>query len=319
MVDLNRIVNEIRNYEGVKRKNPIKHLINQFKPYSNYGNTVIDFGDDAAVLKNDCNYLLLAADGIWASLLKDLFWAGYCSVLVNVNDIYAMGGTPIAMVNIMSLKKTDNCKDLLEGIKTGCDKFKVPMVGGHLHPDTETTTVSVSIMGNATKILSSFSAKEGEDIILAMDMNGRQYNNFLNWDTTLNKSSEECISKLKVMNEIAEKELSFAAKDISNPGILGTIGMLLETSRKGAIINVEDIQRPDTLDFIDWLKIYPGYGFTLTSAPENTDKILNLFKKQKVEARVVGKVTNDNVMTLVDDNQKKTLFDFKTDMITGIK
>ncbi|HQM94732.1 MAG TPA: methanogenesis marker 2 protein [Methanofastidiosum sp.] len=319
MVDLNRIVNEIRNYEGVKRKNPIKHLINQFKPYSNYGNTVIDFGDDAAVLKNDCNYLLLAADGIWASLLKDLFWAGYCSVLVNVNDIYAMGGTPIAMVNIMSLKKTDNCKDLLEGIKTGCDKFKVPMVGGHLHPDTETTTVSVSIMGNATKILSSFSAKEGEDIILAMDMNGRQYNNFLNWDTTLNKSSEECISKLKVMNEIAEKELSFAAKDISNPGILGTIGMLLETSRKGAIINVEDIQRPDTLDFIDWLKIYPGYGFTLTSAPENTDKILNLFKKQKVEARVVGKVTNDNVMTLVDNNQKKTLFDFNTDIITGIK
>ena len=319
MVDLNRIVNEIRNYEGVKRKNPIKHLINQFKPYSNYGNTVIDFGDDAAVLKNDCNYLLLAADGIWASLLKDLFWAGYCSVLVNVNDIYAMGGTPIAMVNIMSLKKTDNCKDLLEGIKTGCDKFKVPMVGGHLHPDTETTTVSVSIMGNATKILSSFSAKEGEDIILAMDMNGRQYNNFLNWDTTLNKSSEECISKLKVMNEIAEKELSFAAKDISNPGILGTIGMLLETSGKGAIINVEDIQRPDTLDFIDWLKIYPGYGFTLTSAPENTDKILNLFKKQKVEARVVGKVTNDNVMTLVEKKKKKTLFDFNTDIITGIK
>ncbi len=319
MADLNTIVSEIRNYEGVKRKNPIKHLINQFKPYSNYGNTVIDFGDDAAVLKDECNYLLFAADGIWASLLKDLFWAGYCSVLVNVNDIYAMGGTPIAMVNIMSLKKSDNCKDLLEGIKTGCDKFKVPMVGGHLHPDTETTTVSVSIMGNATKILSSFSAKEGEDIILAMDMDGRQYNNFLNWDTTLKKSSEECISRLKVMNEIAEKELSFAAKDISNPGILGTIGMLLETSKKGAIINVEEIQRPDTLDFIDWLKIYPGYGFTLTSACENTDKILNLFKKQKIEARVIGKVTNDNIMTLVDKNKKKTLFDFKTDIITGIK
>jgi selenophosphate synthetase-related protein len=240
-------------------------------------------------------------------------------VLVNVNDIYAMGGTPIAMVNIMSLKKSDNCKGLLDGIKTGCDKFKVPMVGGHLHPDTENTTVSVSIMGKATKILSSFSAKEVEDIILAMDMDGRRYNNYLNWDTTLNKTSEECLSKLKVMNEIAEKELSYAAKDISNPGILGTIGMLLETSRKGAIINIEDIQRPDTLDFIDWLKIYPGYGFTMTSSPENTDKILNLFNKQKIEARVIGKVTNDNTMTLVDKNNKKTLFDFRTDIITGIK
>ncbi|NMC76225.1 MAG: methanogenesis marker 2 protein [Candidatus Methanofastidiosa archaeon] len=319
MADIDRIVHEIRNYEGVKRKNPIKHLINQFKSYSNYGSTVIDFGDDAAVLKGDCNYLLFAADGIWANLLNDLFWAGYCSVLVNVNDIYAMGGTPIAMVNIMSLKKSDNCKDLLEGIKTGCDKFKVPMVGGHLHPDTESTTVSVSIMGNATKILSSFEAKKDEDVILAMDMDGRRYNKFLNWDTTLKKSSEECLSKLKVMNEIAEKELSFAAKDISNPGILGTIGMLLETSRKGAVIYVDEIQRPENLDFIDWLKIYPGYGFTLTSAPENTDQILNLFKKQKVEARVIGKVTDDNVMSLISDNQKKTLFDFKTDIITGIK
>ena len=73
------------------------------------------------------------------------------------------------------------------------------------------------------------------------------------------------------------------------------------------------------MDFIDWLKIYPGYGFTLTSTPENTDKILNLFKKQKIEARVVGKVTNDNKMELSDHNQKKTLFDFKTDIITGIK
>ena len=319
MTDLNRIVQEIRNYEGVKRKNPIKHLINQFKPFSNYGNTIIDFGDDAAVLKGEGNYLLLAADGIWANLLNDLFWAGYCAVLVNVNDIYAMGGKPIAMVNIMSLKKTDNCKDLLEGIKTGCDKFKVPMVGGHLHPDTENTTVSVSIMGNASKILSSFSAKEGEDLILAMDMDGRRYNNFLNWDTTLNKSSEECLSKLRIMNEIAEKELSFAAKDISNPGILGTIGMLLETSRKGAVIDVDEIQRPDNMDFIDWLKIYPGYGFTLTSSPENTDKILSLFKNQKIEARVIGKVTNDNIMTLKDKNQKMTLFDFKTDIITGIK
>ena len=72
MTDLNRIVQEIRNYEGVKRKNPIKYLINQFKPVSNYGNTIIDFGDDAAVLKGECNYLLLAADGIWANLLNDL-------------------------------------------------------------------------------------------------------------------------------------------------------------------------------------------------------------------------------------------------------
>ena len=59
------------------------------------------------------------------------------------------------------------------------------------------------------------------------------------------------------------------------------------------------------MDFMDWLKIYPDYGFTLKSAPENSDKILSLFKKQKIEAKIVGKVTNDNTMTIQDKNEKK--------------
>jgi len=31
-------------------------------------------------------------------------WAGYCSVLVNVNDIAAMGGVPMGMTNVIFSK-----------------------------------------------------------------------------------------------------------------------------------------------------------------------------------------------------------------------
>jgi len=40
--------------------------------------------------------------------------------------------------------------------------------------------------------------------------------------------------KYRVMQEIGEKKLVTAGKDISNPGLIGTLGMLLETSKKGA-------------------------------------------------------------------------------------
>ena len=39
------------------------------------------------------------------------------------------------------------------------------------------------------------------------------------------------------MNNIARKHLLTAGKDISNPGILGTLGMLLEASGVGAKSN----------------------------------------------------------------------------------
>ena len=60
---------------------------------SEYGDCIVDFGDDAAVLDAGTDdVVLFAADGIWGRLLEaSPWWAGYSSVLVNVNDISAMG------------------------------------------------------------------------------------------------------------------------------------------------------------------------------------------------------------------------------------
>ena len=48
------------------------------------------------------------------------------------------------------------------------------------------------------------------------------------------------------MNSIARKHLLTAGKDISNPGILGTLGMLLEASGVGATVELEKIPRNST-------------------------------------------------------------------------
>ncbi|HOP09483.1 MAG TPA: methanogenesis marker 2 protein [Candidatus Methanofastidiosa archaeon] len=315
------VISAVRNYDGVLRKNPICKLVNCFADVDDFGKTIISFGDDSAVIKDDeGHYLLFAADGIWKRLMEnDPIWAGYCAVLANVNDIYAMGGRPLAMTNILSTTEADGCNDVLKGINMACKKFKVPMVGGHLHPDTSTMSLSVSIVGEAKSILTSFDARPGQDIVVAIDLGGERHKNFFNWDSTSMRSPTEVVGRLEKMVTVAEDGLATAAKDISNPGLLGTIGMLLETSRVGAVVDLDSVPRPDGIDFLDWIRMYPGFGFIMTCDEDNSEDIIELFNVGSVSSCVIGKVTDDGKMTIKDTRSSRTLFDFSKDMITGIR
>jgi hypothetical protein len=316
---LDAIVTSIREYEGVTRKNPIKTLTTCFSDVDDFGNTKISFGDDSAVLTTDDGYLLFAADGIWSKLMdSDPVWAGYCAVLANVNDIYAMGGRPLALTNVMSIKDEENCPRIIEGICKGCTKFKVPMVGGHLHPNTQVESLSISIIGKASHVLTSFDATPGQDVIVVIDTTGEQHDNFLNWDSTSMKTPDEVVARLERIVEIAEKGYATACKDISNPGMLGTIGMLLETSGVGATIDIDAIPRPDELDLDTWLKMYPGFGFILTCDPKRSSDICTLFEDMGVACAVIGTVNDTNLMEVTRGDERRVLFDFSKDIITGI-
>lgn len=250
----------------------------------------------------------------------DPYWAGYCSVLVNVNDIAAMGGTPMGMTNVSSSSDENIINQIMDGISDGVKKFGVPMVGGHTHPDTPYNALDVAISGIVKKddIIPSCNANDGDDVIVAVDLDGSVYKDTgINWDTTSDKSPKYVQDQLKVMNTIGKKHLVSAGKDISNPGIIGTLGMLLEASNMGANIQLEKIPKPDDIDWISWFKMYPGSGFVLTSSPDFSDECVSLLNKYHIDASIVGKVTNDKKLTLSDVKLTKTVFDFNKDKIMG--
>ena len=65
------------------------------------GETDVCLGDDAAAIKSEGQYLLLAAEGIYKPLLKsNPYLAGRTSILTNINDIYSMGGRPVAVLEV---------------------------------------------------------------------------------------------------------------------------------------------------------------------------------------------------------------------------
>ena len=190
ILDFEKLIKEVQEFEGVSRKSSFDNVVNLLSDaYNVSGDVIIDIGDDASAVDIGNNQVvLIAADGIWGQIMNvNPYWAGYCSVLVNVNDIAAMGGKPLAMVNIMSINHDEIYEDLLTGIKDGCLKFGVPMVGGHLHPDGDSDSVGVAIVGIAQKdkLFTSFDAKTGDKVIVAIDLDGKPHEMFsLNWDTT---------------------------------------------------------------------------------------------------------------------------------------
>lgn len=320
--DFKNLVKAVQEFEGVTRKSSIDTVTSLLtESYNVSGDVVIDIGDDASAIDIGNNQVvLIAADGIWGQIMNvNPYWVGYCSVLVNVNDIAAMGGKPLAMVNIMSVKHDEIYENLLAGIKDGCLKFGVPMVGGHLHPDGEVDSLGVAIVGIAKKdkLITSFGAEVGDKIIVAIDLDGKPHEMFeLNWDTTYDKDKQLVQDQITAVQYLAERDYIKSGKDISNPGILGTLEMLLETSDKGAIVNLEDIPKNENISWENWLKSYPGSGFIFTANEENCEFIKKYLKDYSIEANVVGEVTGECSLYLVNgDGEKLEVFNQKTNPV----
>jgi len=319
-MDLETLVSAIREFPGITRKNTV-HEVVRFLPTSSFTNVVASEGEDAAAIGYGDDCILFAADGIMESLVKaDPFYAGYFSVLVNVNDIAAMGGRPLAMVDIISLNDGKVCSKLLKGMERAVRKFNVPIVGGHTHPDCNYNAIDVSIIGTVPRsdIIRSSTAEAGDDILFAIDTDGffppgLRYA----WDTTTKKEDRLVQDQMALMCVIAKEHLVTAGKDMSNPGCIGTMGMLLESSGKGGTIDVDKIPRPDDVDEIQWMLTYQGYGFALSCKPENSQRLIDLFKTVEVDAAVVGKVDDSRKLVLCSGGSSKTLFDFSKDIITG--
>ena len=319
-MNLESLASQLRGFVGITRKKQIGSLM-QFFPIESE-RIIASFGEDAAVIDDGEEVMLLAADGIWSRLMEvDPEWSGYCSVLVNVHDIAAMGGWPVAMVDVLSVDNQEIAERVLRGMKKAIEKFHVPIIGGHLHPDTPYSALDVAILGKAKKsgVILSSTARAGEVVVAAADMDGQAHPRFaINFDSTSFKDSKTLLMQLGSMQELGERGLVRAGKDISNPGLLGTLGMLLETSRVGAIVDVDAIAVPEGLDLAGWLKMYPGMGFVVTAKPESAEKVLEVFERRGLTARVIGRVTEERKLIIRRGAEESVLFDLEKECVTGI-
>lgn len=313
---LTGLVQELRGSRGVSRKSDVSDLAARLLRVPE-GSLVASFGEDAAAIDHSDGVLLLAADGIMEDLISsDPYWAGYCAVLVNVNDIAAMGGMPLALVDIISCGIKTVRERIADGLRDASDKFGVPIVGGHLHPDTSYSAIDVAVLGETDRkhLVGSTGAVPGNDIIFAMDLDGRFTPGIpYSWDTTTTKDPDEVRRGLASMHAVAP--MLTAGKDISNPGSPGTAGMLLEASGVGGRVDIDSLPRPNDVELVQWLKAYQGCGFVVTCDPASSEQVIAEFTKRGLAARVCGEVVEGHELTVSRDGESAVLFDFSEDTL----
>jgi putative methanogenesis marker protein 2 len=327
-VDLKSIATSLRAFIGATRKLPIIEITRKMRETTLSiippdAKIVESFGEDCAVIDigDKERFLLFKAEEIWHDLVNsDPKFAGYCSVLAAVNDVSVKGGTPVAIVDTLASASSTIRDRIVEGIVNGCLKFGVPVVGGHLNPDAPFNSLSTAIIGIVQKdsLLRSSTARAGDLIMVAIDLDGHFHNTFkLAWDTTSHKSRADVTNRLNSIREIAGTGASTAAKDISNPGTIGTLGMLLHASNAGGVINLTEIPRPQGIDVDRWLKAYPGFGVVSTILPQSMEICLSVFRRHGVEAKVVGKVDDSRKLVITDGRSSAEVFDFRNDKLSG--
>jgi AIR synthase-related protein len=268
-------------------------------------------GDDCAALADADGYLLLAIEGLVQDFIERMPWfAGYCAIMANVSDIYAMGGRPLAVVDALWSRGMDPADKVLEGMAAASIAYGVPIVGGHSNNRSEHGQLAVAILGRARKLLSSFNARPGDVLIMAIDLRGAYQEPFPYWNASTEAPGARLRGDLEILPELAEQGLCDAAKDISMAGAVGTALMMLECSQQGAVIDLDAIVRPANVPMERWLTSFPSFGFVLSVRPAHEQAVLAAFEARSIAASACGSVVAGRGVMVTHGNAKAEMWDF---------
>lgn len=309
--NLPQLAAKLRQSLGIIQKRDIQ-VVSQILELPNLEQ--IQVGDDCAAIPDDDGYLLLAAEGMWHVLVEiDPWFAGWCAVMVNLSDIAAMGGKAIAIVDTIWTEDTKKAIPLLEGMKAAAHAYQVPIVGGHTNFKSAYNALGVAILGRANKLISSFAAQPGDLLLTAIDLQGEMHPKFPFWNAATNANPLSLQDNLKILPHIAEQDLCHAGKDISMGGIMGTLLMLIEASKCGAVLDLDSINYPQNVSLETWLLCFPSYGFLFSIPPQNLAQIKDKFQEHHVSCDVVGEITTGSQLILKSNHQSHLFWDLATD------
>lgn len=314
---LDEIVAGLKASRGLRGKRDIASVVSRLGIAD--PKAAVPVGDDCAAIADGDTHLLLAIEGfINEFVAKDPWFAGWCGVMVNVSDVYAMGGRPMAVVDASWSADAAMQAQLLDGMAAASKTYGVPVVGGHSNLRSEREQLAVAILGRASKLLSSFAARPGDALIAVTDLRGAYRPPYPHWNAATDAPAARLRGDLEVLPRLAEDGLCAAAKDISQAGVLGTLLMLMECSGVGAQVELDSVPRPARVSWAHWLlSTFPSYGFLLAVKPQQVRKVLARFAARELAAARIGVCDDSRQLHLSLGGQRRLAWDFAVQPLMG--
>ena len=235
----------------------VRHLRNTSDPRLLVG---VEAGDDAGVLKLSDDLALVQTVDYITPISDDPYEFGQVASANSLSDVYAMGGTPISVLNVCAFpEKGIAQEDLTRILQGGLDtatEAGAALAGGHTVTDSE-LKYGLAVTGTVhpDRVWRNSNARPGDRLILTKPIgtgatitaqrkkkiSPEDFQAAVDWMTTLNKSACETAKKFRIA----------AATDVTGFGLAGhLLGMA-----KGAGVEIgmsfEKIPRfPWALDLI---------------------------------------------------------------------
>ena len=276
-------------------------------------------GDDGAALALGGEYLILCGEAIAPTFVSaDPHAAGAAAVVTNVSDVRAMGARPLGIVDMLVSPDRAHAEAVLDGIAWAAGLLGVDVVGGHLtlgHPPA----LSASCTGIAARPLFGRNARPGDELLAAFSLEGRYRGESPFFSSLRDRAPQLLRGDGEALVEIAESGAAHAARDVSMPGVAGSLLQLLETAGCGATLEVERVPRPDGVAIERWLQTFPSFGFLIAAAPGRAADAAESFLRRGLACASCGRLDDSGVLRLAASGERAQLWNLADEPFTQLQ
>ncbi|NNE65022.1 MAG: selenide, water dikinase SelD [Pyrinomonadaceae bacterium] len=219
-----------------------------------------DNADDAGVYRlNDETYLVQTLD-FFTPVADDPETYGRIAAVNSLNDVYAMGGTPLTAMSIVCYPQKGDFNvlgDILRGGHIAMVEEGVAVVGGHSVDDQE-IKIGYSITGTVDPkgLITNAGAKPGDVLILSKPIGTGVINTAVKFEKASEATANAALKTMTISARDASKAMreanANACTDVTGFGLLGHAFEMASASDVTFEIESESVPfLPDVLELIE--------------------------------------------------------------------
>ena len=206
--------------------------------------------DDAAVYRLTADTALVLTTDFFTPIVDEPYDFGAVAAANALSDVYAMGGHPLAALNIVGFPDASlDAAVLGEILRGGAEKAKeagIELVGGHtIKTDEPIYGLAVTGMVHPDRIISNAGGQPGDKLVLSKPLGLGIITTAAKQGRDTLEAIQEAIALMTTLNRGASEAMTtvgvHAATDVTGFGLLGHLRNLAKASNCSAVVNFSAI------------------------------------------------------------------------------
>ncbi len=310
-MNLSALASLVRDHPGLRGKEGLRDV----------ASIIGGDGDDAAVIPDACGHLVMAAEAIWPPFVAaQPRAAGVAGIVTVLNDLAATGARPIALLDCLVAGTPEIAREILTGLRIGADLYGVPVAGGHATLEGDgPPALSTFALGRALSPLSARNARPGDAVVLAACLEGEMVRGPEGafFSHLRGPRREQAAADLALLAEAAEAGEAWAARDVSMPGVVGSLLQFCESAGGlGCALDLEALPIPANLALEDWLVSFPSFAFLVAGDPV---ALVARFGAAGIACVRIGTLDPSGAVRLRLGGREEMVWDLDSEPLTGLR